>query len=133
MRVLADTHAVIWYLQGSGALSAKASQVLREAAETDLIVVSAATLIDLWYLKCKQRDFTHEELRLIRDEVVNPAGDFMLAPVDLGVVDAFETIDAEALRDPWDRLITATAMSLELPLVGRDRQIAESGLVDVIW
>ncbi|MGH3930279.1 MAG: type II toxin-antitoxin system VapC family toxin [Pseudonocardiaceae bacterium] len=133
MKVLADTHTVMWYLQGGGALSATASQVLREAAETDLIVVSAATLVDLWYLRSKQREFTHEQIRLIRDEIVNPVGDFALAPVNLGVVDAFETIDADALRDPWDRLITATAMSLELPLVGRDRKIAGLGLVEVIW
>ena len=48
MRVLADSHAVVWYLQGSDRLSAPAAQALSEAEETDGIVVSIATLVDLW-------------------------------------------------------------------------------------
>ncbi|MGH8909329.1 MAG: type II toxin-antitoxin system VapC family toxin, partial [Egibacteraceae bacterium] len=135
MRVLADTHAVIWYLQGGGALSRKASRVLREAAATGRIVVSAATLIDLWYLGRKRRDFTTDQIRLMRDEVANPEGDFTVAPIDLGVIDVFEMIDSDILRDPWDRLITATARGCAparraMDRVGRQR--AESPAV-VCW
>jgi PIN domain nuclease of toxin-antitoxin system len=39
----------------------------------------------------------------------------------------------DALGDPWDRFITATAMALGLPLVTRDRRIRESGPVETIW
>jgi len=37
------------------------------------------------------------------------------------------------IRDPWDRLIVATAASQGLSLVTRDGQIIASGLVRTIW
>ncbi len=36
-------------------------------------------------------------------------------------------------RDPADRMIVSTAIELGLPLVSRDRRIAASGLVPVLW
>jgi hypothetical protein len=38
----------------------------------------------------------------------------------------------DALGDPWDRFIIATAMALELPLVTRDRRITELRLMEKI-
>ena len=40
------------------------------------------------------------------------------------------------LRDPWDRLITATAIDLGAPLVTKDRAITaigQAGPVEIIW
>lgn len=48
----------------------------------------------------------------------------------------FDSAALAALRDPWDRLITATAIDLAVPLVSKDRAItavAETGAVQVIW
>jgi PIN domain nuclease of toxin-antitoxin system len=47
----------------------------------------------------------------------------------------FDSTELAALRDPWDRLITATAMEQAAPLVTKDRAItavAETGAVEVI-
>jgi hypothetical protein len=41
---------------------------------------------------------------------------------------AYRTIGRDALRDPWDRFIVATALALEAPLVSRDAAIAVLGL-----
>ncbi|MGH9139437.1 MAG: hypothetical protein ACRD0G_20700 [Acidimicrobiales bacterium] len=49
MRVVADSHAIFWYLQRSPKLSAPAAQALRGAGDHQL-VVSVATLVDLWYV-----------------------------------------------------------------------------------
>ena len=53
--------------------------------------------------------------------------------ITLDVVAAFRQIPRDALGNPWDRFITATAMALNLPLVTRDRRIRESGLVETMW
>jgi len=42
--------------------------------------------------------------------------------VTLEVGAAFQRIPRDALGDPWDRFLSATAMALELPLVTRDRE-----------
>jgi PIN domain nuclease of toxin-antitoxin system len=49
------------------------------------------------------------------------------------VADAFTSIDRAAIADPWDRLIVATALALEIPLVTRDQAIQRSGVVETIW
>jgi len=35
--------------------------------------------------------------------------------------------------DPFDRIIVATAKTLGIPLITRDANIADSGLVKVVW
>lgn len=50
MSVVADSHAIFWYVQGSARLSPAAADALMEAEQGDGIVVSVATLVDLWYV-----------------------------------------------------------------------------------
>lgn len=49
MRVVADSHAIVWYLQGSTRLSEPAAQTLStaEGERTGNLIVSVATLVDL--------------------------------------------------------------------------------------
>jgi PIN domain nuclease of toxin-antitoxin system len=59
-----------------------------------------------------------------------------LAAITGPVVAYFDSAELAALRDPWDRLITAMAMELAAPLVMKDRAIAavaQTGAVEVIW
>lgn len=87
MRVVADSHAVLWYLQGDqGHLLAAADKALRGAAQTERIVVSAEALIDPWYVGQSRREFTTEAIRLVHEEVLSPVGDFTVAPIDISIV-----------------------------------------------
>ena len=132
MRVVADSHAIVWYVKGSSQLSPVAWDVLAGAEADGGIVVSIATLIDLWYVTQTTRALGAAELGRLRDGLLrSPAVD--LHPVDLHVADAHARIDRRLLRDPWDRLIVATAMALALPLVTRDSAIKGTSLVATAW
>lgn len=48
MRVVADSHAIVWYVQGSSRLAEAARSALVESEQSEGIVVSVATLVDLW-------------------------------------------------------------------------------------
>lgn len=132
MRVVADSHAVVWYLQGSDRLSAPAAQALAEAEATDGIVVSLATLVDLWYVTQTTRKLTEAHLTGLRSVLTSSAA-FVLQPIDLPVVDATVSIARDLLADPWDRFIVATARALTLPLVTRDDAIRKTRIVPIIW
>lgn len=132
MRVLADSHAVVWYLQGSDRLSARAAQALAECEKTDGIVVSIATLVDLWYVTQTTRKLTEAHLAGVRSAVLSSTA-FTLQPIDLAVVDATTLIARDLLADPWDRFIVGTASALALPLVTRDKAIHDAQIVPVIW
>jgi len=132
VRVLADSHAIVWHLRGSVQLSAPAASALVEAEVTDGVVVSVATLIDLWYVTQTTQKLTDADVAGLRDLLASSPA-FILQPIDLAVVGATISIPRDLLTDPWDRFIVGTARALAVPLVTRDRAIRESGLVPTIW
>jgi PIN domain nuclease of toxin-antitoxin system len=135
VRVVADTHALVWYLldDPDRRLSPAALAVLEEAESTDGISVSVASVVDLWYVIRTRGTFTDDQLDQVFGLLRDPETSLEAEPVTLDVAAAFRQIPRDALGDPWDRFITATAVALDLPLVTRDRRIRESGLVETIW
>ncbi len=132
MRVIADSHAIVWQSQRSPQLSDDAANALLEAEETDGVVVSVATLIDLWYVTKTTKGVSDADLTHLREQIAS-SPELSLHPIDEDVVDATTSIPRDALGDPWDRFIVATAKVLEVPLVTRDAAIRNSGLVPTIW
>jgi PIN domain nuclease of toxin-antitoxin system len=47
-------------------------------------------------------------------------------PLDLPILDAMASVPREAVPDPFDRIIAATALTLDLPLVSADEEIQEA-------
>lgn len=132
MRVVADSHAIVWYVQGSPRLSQRAQSALSEAETSGGIVVSVATLVDLWYVTQTTQGVTTDDLSSLRSTMVaSPNVD--LHAIDVAVADAAVSIPRDVLGDPWDRFILATARALELPLVTRDSRIQKTELVETVW
>jgi PIN domain nuclease of toxin-antitoxin system len=132
VRVLADSHAIIWQSQRSPELSEDAANALLEAEETNGVVVSVASLIDLWYVTQTTKGVSDADLTHLREQITS-SPELSLHPIDEDVVDATIAIPRTLLGDPWDRFIVATAKVLEVPLVTRDAAIRDSGLVQTIW
>lgn len=132
MRVVADSHALVWYVQGSSRLSKAASSALAESERTEGIVVSVATLVDLWYITQTTQSVSIDDLTRLRAKV-DASANVDLHVIDVAVADAFTLIPRTLLTDPWDRFIVATAKALAMPLVTRDGAIRESNLVETIW
>jgi PIN domain nuclease of toxin-antitoxin system len=127
--VVADSHAVFWYLRRSPKLSAPAGGALRDAEK---IIVSVATLVDLWYVTETTGAITADELARVR-ATLERSSRVDVHVIDASVADAYTEIRRAVLTDPWDRFIVATARVAETPLVTRDEAIRNSGLVETIW
>jgi PIN domain nuclease of toxin-antitoxin system len=132
VRVLADSHAIIWQSQHSPALSEDAANALLEAEETEGVVVSVASLIDLWYVTQTTKGLSDADLTHLREQITS-SPELSLHPIDEEVVDATTSIPRDVLGDPWDRFIVGTARALSVPLVTKDQKIHDSGLVTTIW
>lgn len=135
MRVVADSHALLYYLFTPDQLSDRALEVLGELEDTDGVVVSTATIGDLWYASHKEgrRALTPGAFELLRSTVLDPANAFEVIPIDPAMMDDFERVPLEQLGDPFDRFILATAAYLGLPLVTKDRAMAAAGTAEIIW
>lgn len=106
MRVLADSHALVWYGHDSPKLSQRARAALGDAIATDGLVISVVSLVELWYVTQTTHGVSIEELAVLRRHVTN-APTMHIHPIDEPVADAFTKIDRAAIRDPWDRFIIA--------------------------
>jgi PIN domain nuclease of toxin-antitoxin system len=130
--VVADTHAIIWYFLESQNLSRNALAVLDGANNGgDLIYLASISLVEMVYLVEKSRipEVTLE--RLTNALNFYDAG-VLLVPLDLVVAQAIRRIPRDMLPDMPDRIIAATALSLNLPLVTRDQRIQAVG-IETIW
>ncbi|MDA8072371.1 MAG: PIN domain-containing protein [Actinomycetota bacterium] len=132
MRVVADSHAIVWFVAGSSRLSEPAREALRAAERERALTVSIATFLDLWYVTQTTQGVTAGELHRL-EATLSASSAVDVHPIDEAVADAFATIDRSAVADPWDRLIMATAMTLNAPLITRDALIRQAGVVETIW
>lgn len=135
MKIVADTHVLVFYLFTPDRLTDTALEALLEAENTDGIVVSAATLADLWYASQKTSSpaiapGVHEQ---IQATILDPTTNLVLHPISATTMTHFGAVPLADLRDPFDRFILATAMQLDVPLVTADHAITDTGAVNVIW
>ena len=133
--VLADTHTIVWWLTDDrAALSDAASSALAAADESDGIFVSAITLLDIWYATQKRdRPITADQLRALDDAIADPAVNVHVLPVTAVDARAAWEPSRGELRDPFDRLILATARVRGLPLVTADAQLRNIDSVETVW
>lgn len=132
MIALADTHALIWYLNADERLSPRAKQTIDAAAIAgNTIGFSAITLIEILYLEEKQR-LAPMIFQSFITRVITGKTTFLEVPLDYRIAEAMPRVDRAQIPDMPDRIIAATALALNVPLITCDGRIRQSN-VPTIW
>lgn len=124
---LLDTHAVLWYLENSENLSAKARNIILDMNQS--IYVSS---LSYWELTIKSG---LKKLKL-PDTIlrfIERAESFQLQTI--GIKPEYLTILHDLPlhhRDPFDRLLIATAIAENIPIISRDGLLDSYDIVR-IW
>ena len=126
-----DTHIAIWALTEPHLLSVDAKAALVAAEANGIILISSVTLIELVYLTEKGKVAT-QALTLLRDALDDLTTAYRLYEIDREVADAVALIPRTIVPDMPDRIIAATALHLNLPLVTADHKI-QASQVQTIW
>jgi len=130
--VVADTHAILWYLTKPEKLPRKALGALRRASRSgEMIYVSAITLVEAIYLAEKEK-IKPSAVELLEKALSDENVALVAVPVDFPVVQEIRRIPRDVVPDMPDRIIAATALHLDLPLVTSDRRIRQAE-VETIW
>lgn len=131
--VIADTHTIIWYLNQSKKLSDTAASALNTAVSGgNCIYVSAISVVEIAYLVERSR-LPEEALTLLVDAFSNAETALEIVPLDLAIARTIRQIPRDVVPDMPDRIIAATALYLNLPLVTRDLQIQRLTEIKTIW
>lgn len=118
MRLLLDTHALIWWDVGAG-LKRTAQRAIREA---DQVYVSAASG---WEIAIKASLGRLRTKRVVAEAVIESG--FEELPVRLHHAAALARLPWHH-RDPFDRMLVAQALVEGLTLVTRDRAFRPYGV-----
>ncbi len=130
--VVADTHAIIWYFEADQRLSTAAKSFIEiTAANNDTIAISAITLVEMVYLIEKNR-IPAQRFSQLAEELRDSESLFVEIPVDVKIARALTRVDVAQVPDMPDRIIAATALHLQIPVISRDSRIKLSS-VSTIW
>lgn len=127
-----DTHALIWYLEDSPRLSAAANRVFDECDRGESVIyIPTVCLVEIVYLQ--ERGRISPDLRTQLDaELQAGTSGLVLFDLTVEVVNALARIPPASVPDMPDRIIAATALHLNLPLISKDRRMPLTGL-NLIW
>jgi PIN domain nuclease of toxin-antitoxin system len=129
--VVADTHALLWFLADPARLSKPALDALRAAAAVDGIRVSSISIIELVYLT-EEGKLPTTALDRVRAALASGGQGLTLAAVDDGVAWKLGQGPRDQVPDMPDRIVAATALALGVPVVSKDARIRSSA-VQTIW
>ena len=124
MRVLLDTHALIWALEGGGSLSAAARAVVVDT-DNDVLVSAASA----WEISIK-RALGKLDVPDNLTSAIESAG-FLRRPIGFAECARLLTLPQHH-RDPFDRILIAQALEDGIPIVTCDEQFSRYP-IQVIW
>jgi PIN domain nuclease of toxin-antitoxin system len=128
VRVLLDTHALVWALGDPDRLSSRARATIVDQAT--VVYVSLTSAWELAILQSLERVRLGVPLGTLFTEGL-AALRFHLLPIRLPHIAGVAGLPQHH-RDPFDRLLVATALEEKLTIVSADRSFKRYG-VPVVW
>ena len=129
--ILLDTHVVVWLASGDPRLSAPAQTAIDEARRAVRgLAISDFTLFELSSL------FRKKQFTLITSPdafLAEVERNFVVLPITANIALQAFALPASYPKDPADRIIGATALIEDIPLLTADAQIRKSRALPTIW
>jgi PIN domain nuclease of toxin-antitoxin system len=114
MRLLLDTHALLWWLSDDGRLGPQARALIEDPANDVLVSV-----VSLWEIAVKVRI---GKLQANLREIVESVGREGFSPLDISMSHLLTLVGLpKHHRDPFDHLLIAQAITESAALVSEDR------------
>lgn len=126
MRILLDTHVLVWLLNDSAKISVRVYSQIEKAANDDELFVSAITPWEIAMLVAKGRLRFSRDVGEWLDAALSLPG-IQLAPLSPAVAVASTRLPWQVHPDPADRILLATARHLNAMLISADQQMLVYG------
>jgi PIN domain nuclease of toxin-antitoxin system len=128
MRILLDTHAIVWWATGDQRLSRKARVTIADPDTEVFISIASA-----WEIQIKatlQKLTLNESVdSLYRSLIIDQ--DFRMIGIELSDIDHLSKLPPHH-RDPFDRMLVAQALRGSFALVTKDSELSAYG-APTLW
>jgi len=130
--ITVDTHIIIWYALKPELLSEKAKNELERANQTDGIIFCDISLWEIAMLIKKKRiEIDVPYLEFI--DLVKASNNYIFQEVTPEIAELSANLQLEINSDPADRLISATSLISNTPLITADKNMRKSKELRTIW
>lgn len=133
MKILIDTHILLWYTQNNG-LSKERIKIIDTARRQNSLFVSAMSFWEISLLMSKGRLKMTMNLSDWIDDVLDIPG-LNLVELSVPILISANCLHDFANQDPADRIIVATARECNMHIMTKDRKIlsyAQEGFVRAV-
>ncbi len=128
-----DTHAAVWYFAKSQQISATARNAVNTAiANGFVIILPTISIVEIVYLIEKGR-LIRQTLTSLIQALKLPNSSFVSQDLTEDVAQTLANISRSTVPEMPDRIIAATALHLNLPLVTKDHKIQALQNIQTIW
>ncbi len=117
-----DTHSLLWFLEDSPRLGREAGRFFDDCVRGEgVIYIPTICLVEIVYL-CEKGRIPAAFQALLEEELRLGDSGFLIADLTWSVVEALSRVLVlcSLAQDMPDRIIAATALSLNVPLITRD-------------
>ena len=130
--IVLDTHVLIWWIENPAQLSPKARRAIAKDSLENGIIVSSVSALEIATLVRRNRLHLAVSVDLWLANVQR-LPELHFEPVTAEMAQIAGSIGDGLHGDPVDRLIAATAVVLNAPLVTADTKLREYKGLDTVW
>lgn len=132
-KYLADTHALVWYMEDDHRLGQEARAVLEKMNDgSALIFLSLMSLLEMDYLIQKKK-ISPKLPDLILQEAKPAHSALQIVDIGLSLYPWFLEVPSSVIPELPDRILAATALSLSCPLITKDSVLSRWKKLEVVW
>ena len=134
MRVITDTHPLIWHLARDRRLSEVAKQLFLDADQgLGQVLIPGIVLIEMVYL-VEKGVLAKSRLQQVLEALEIPNGSYAVASLDqITAQTMLEKVPWSLIPELADRINAATAIALDLPLLSKDQKHQELEGLQTVW
>lgn len=130
--IIMDTCAIVWDALEPSKLSAKAKKAIKKADGNNELLMCDISIWEISMLvKRKRIEIKETSTNLIK--LILSARNYTIVNISPEIAELSVNLDDDINSDPADRIIAATSIIKQAPIVTADKNLQDASVLETIW